>query len=100
MSKDIIAYTEEEAQSLGRSLAKMGVQGFGPETGMELLTVVNSVDIMRENHKHDLTPEMKELLEQFNQRILDICAVMGGFQSQVVEDAQAAVDKLNKWEER
>lgn len=88
--KDIIRYTDEEAVMLGRTLTRLGVPSFGPQTGMQLLKVVEGVDkLLKENSR--LTEQMKAVLGGYRNRLLDVCAVAGGQQGEVIKTLEDAI---------
>lgn len=83
LGKDIVGYTEEEVKILGPTLFKFGISWFGPQTGMELLRIVEQIDNLKTNPR--LTNQMREVLEGLRQRIIDLCNVGAHHQGAVLK---------------
>jgi len=73
--KDIVPYTEEEAQKLASWFIRLGVSSAGPLVTVSLIMMVEKLD--EAVKKMDLTPfdDKRWVLEGFRQRLLDVIAV-------------------------
>lgn len=90
--KDIVPYTPAEAESLGSTLTKMGIPSFGPETGMQLLRVVEGVEKLMKDQRLD--SHMVDVLKGFQQRILDVCEVAAGQQKEAIAHFERLTKRL------
>ena len=82
MKTDIVPYTAEEAQVLGKALVKLGCPTFGPAVGMDLLRVVEGIDIITKKRK--LPSPLIEVLQSLRARLMDVVAIGGAMQMEVL----------------
>lgn len=92
MKSDIVPYEKKFSQRLGAILERIGIKIFGPQTGMELLAIVNQLDVWMEKNKDKLSEDMVTLLLGYRQRILDVCDVAAAQQGEVLKH----LDKILK----
>jgi hypothetical protein len=86
---DIVPYTAEEADALGRVLVKAGCPTFGPATGFTLLRVVEGIDVILK--REGLSSQMREVLGSFRARLMDVVAVGGAMQGEALQHLESLV---------
>lgn len=87
---DIVPYTREEYEALGRAFAKAGIPSIGPGAGLSLAHVAEGIKKMIESRK-DLTPQIIDVLNAHHARIMDVCLVEAFQQKAIIEAVEKAV---------
>ncbi len=88
MNLDIIPYTQEEAETLGRCLAKLRIGSIGPAEAVHLLQIATALDELIKTQE----PTVQQVLRGYRNRLMDICNVAASQQAEVI----ATLERLIK----